>query len=157
MNLTSLAADSIWAGLFAGAMSIVFSAPYSALFLSSCGGFVGRLVRDILLQCGAGANFATLIAAAMVVMVAALMLRRPGMSPVIVVSGILPLGAAGAFSRAIVDFLQISFLTEQNASAVPLALVVNLSTVFTTTVAIGVGISVAVYAIKLFAWKEPSQ
>jgi uncharacterized membrane protein YjjB (DUF3815 family) len=97
-------------------MSIIFSAPYSALFLSSCRGFVGRLVRDILLQWGASANVATLIADAMVVMVA--VLRRPGMSPVITVSGILPLGAAGAVSRAIVDFLQISSLTEQKASAV---------------------------------------
>jgi uncharacterized membrane protein YjjB (DUF3815 family) len=152
MNLTSLVTDSIWAGLFAGAMSIVFSAPYSALFLSSCGGFVGRLVRDMLLQWGAGANVATLVAAAMVVMVAAL--RRPGMSPVITVSGILPLGAAGAFSRAIVDFLQISSLTEQKASAVALSLVWNISVVFTTTAAIGAGISVAVYAVRLFAWKK---
>ncbi len=157
MNLISLVVDSIWAGLFAGAMSIVFSAPYSALFLSFCGGFVGRLVRDILLQQGASAAVATLIAAAMVVMVAALMRRRPGISPVIIVSGTLPLGAAGAFARAIVDFLRISSLTDQKASAVPLALVSDLSTVFKTTVAIGIGISVAVYAVRLFGWKERTQ
>jgi hypothetical protein len=52
--------------------------------------------------------------------------------------GIIPLGAAGALFRAIVGFLEVSSLKGEGLSA-PVALISNLSIVFTTTCAIAVG------------------
>jgi uncharacterized membrane protein YjjB (DUF3815 family) len=139
MDLPAILLNSLWAGIFATGMAVVFSTPYWALVPSFCFGFIARLVRDLMMGWGANQNLATLIAAAVVVFfIAVSFVRRPGVSPIVALAGIIPLGAAGALFRAIVGFLQVSSLKGDGLSA-PVALISNLSTLFTTTCAIAVG------------------
>ena len=93
-------------------------------------------------------NWATLIAATLVIFVAALLIRRPVVSPVVMVSALLPLGAALPFFRAIADFLSIPSMTAERLALLPQTMLSNLGKVFTTTVAIGVGVSVAIYVVR---------
>jgi uncharacterized membrane protein YjjB (DUF3815 family) len=138
MDLTAILLNSLWAAIYAAGMAVVFSAPYWALVPSFCGGFIAHLVRDLLMGWGVNQNLATLVAAALVVFIAVSLVRRPGVSPIVMLAGIIPLGAAGALFRAIVLFLQISSLKGEGPS-VPVALISNLSILFTTTTAIAVG------------------
>jgi uncharacterized membrane protein YjjB (DUF3815 family) len=137
-----------WAGLFAAAMSIIFVAPSSALLPSFCAGFVARLSRDALIAAGWDVNLATLIAAALVGLVGEASIRRQVGSPVVVVSALVPLGAALPLFRVIVDFLRIPSMPAAKLAFLPQAMVSDLSKVLTTTAAIGLGVSLSVYVIK---------
>jgi uncharacterized membrane protein YjjB (DUF3815 family) len=139
---------SLWSGLFAAMMGAIFSAPRSALLPCFIGGFAARLSRDMLLAQGASQELATVLASAMVVLTATLLIRRPGISPVVMISGVLPISASAAFFRAIIGFLRLSSTPADESSRVVLELVTNLSRVFTTTLAIAVGISAALLAVR---------
>jgi uncharacterized membrane protein YjjB (DUF3815 family) len=138
MNLTATLVNGLWAAVFAAGMAVVFSAPSWALAPSFGCGFIARLARDLLMAWGANQNLATLVAAAVVVFIVVSFLRRPSVSPIVMLAGIIPLGAAGALFRVIVGFLHVSSLKGEGLSA-PVALISNLSIVFTTTCAIAVG------------------
>jgi uncharacterized membrane protein YjjB (DUF3815 family) len=138
MELAAILFNSLWAAIFSAGMAIVFSTPSWALAPSFCCGFMARLVRDLLTGWGASQNLATFVAAALVIFIVVSLVRRPGVSPIVMLAGIIPLGAAGALFRAIVGFLEISSLKGEGPSA-PVALISNLSIVFTTTCAIAVG------------------
>jgi uncharacterized membrane protein YjjB (DUF3815 family) len=138
MDLTAILFNSLWAAIFSAGMAIVFSTPSWALVPSFCCGFIARLVRDVLMGWGASQNLATFLAAAVVIFIAVSFVRRPGVSPIVMLAGIIPLGAAGALFRAIVGFLQITSLKGEGLGA-PVTLISNLSILFTTTTAIAVG------------------
>src|SRR5579863_2991325 len=138
MDLIAILLNSLWSAIFSAGMAVVFSAPSWALVPSLCCGFIARLVRDLLMGWGANQNLATFVSAAVVIFIVVSLVRRPGVSPIVMLAGIIPLGAAGALFRAIVGFLEISSLKGEGPSA-PVALISNLSIVFTTTCAIAVG------------------
>jgi uncharacterized membrane protein YjjB (DUF3815 family) len=138
MHVTAILLNSLWAAIFSAGMAVVFSAPSWVVVPSFFCGFIGRLVRDLLMGWGASQNLATFVAAALVIFIIVSFLRRAGVSPIVMVAGIIPLGAAGAFFRAIVGFLRISSLKGEGLSA-PVALISNLSILFCTTCAIAVG------------------
>ena len=138
MDLIAILLNSLWSAIFSAGMAVVFSAPSWALVPSLCCGFIARLVRDLLMGWGASQNLATFVSAAVVIFIVVSLVRRPGVSPIVMLAGIIPLGAAGALFRAIVGFLEISSLKGEGPSA-PVALISNLSIVFTTTCAIAVG------------------
>jgi uncharacterized membrane protein YjjB (DUF3815 family) len=138
MDLIVILLNSLWAGIFSAGMAVVFSTPSWALVPSFCCGFIARVVRDLLMGWGASQNLATFVAAAVVIFIVVSLVRRPGVSPIVMLAGVIPLGAAGALFRAIVGFLEISSLKGEGPSA-PVALISNLSIVFTTTCAIAVG------------------
>lgn len=139
MNLPANLADGLWAGLFSLAMAAVFSAPYYALIPSFCCGFLDRVARDVLMGWGVAQAPAVAAAAALTVILAVVLVRRSTVPPVVMVSGLLPLGAAGSFFAAIGDFLRVGSVTGGAAVTVPLDLVLKLSMVFTTTLAIAAG------------------
>jgi len=86
-----------------------------------------------------GPILATAVAAAAVVITATALVRRSGVSPIVMLSALVPLGAAGPFFNAIVDFLQLSSAKGAAFNTVPVKLIVDLSRVFTTFLAIAVG------------------
>ena len=148
MPLMALLTVGGWAGLFAAAMSIIFVAPSPALLPSFCAGFVARLSRDALVAAGVDSNLATLVAAALVCLVGEISIRRRVASPVVVVSALIPLGAALPIFRVIVDFLRIPSMPAAKLALLPQTMLSNLSKVFTTTAAIGLGVSLAIYVIR---------
>ncbi|MET0294716.1 MAG: threonine/serine exporter family protein [Phenylobacterium sp.] len=142
-------APALWAGVFAGAMSVVFSAPARSAWPCFVGGLLGRLTRDLLLQAGTTLELASMAAAALVVVASALLTRRAGLSPAVMVSALLPLGAAAAFFRALVGFMQISRLPPAALPQVSVALVANLSRVFMTSLAIALGVAIGLGLVRL--------
>jgi uncharacterized membrane protein YjjB (DUF3815 family) len=156
MNLFALVAVGGWAALFAAAMSIIFAAPSRALLPSFFAGFIARVSRDALIAAGADASLATLIAAALVGLVGEALVRRHIGSPVVVVSALVPLGAALPLFRVIVDFLRIPSMAAAKLAVLPQAMLSDLSKVFTTTAAIGLGVFLATYAGR-FMRRETAQ
>lgn len=140
---------ALWAGVFAAAMSVVFSAPVHSVLPCFVGGLVGRLSRDLAIAAGATMELSSMLAAALVVTTAALLTRRAGLSPAVMVSALLPLGAAGAFFRALVGFMQISRLPQEELSRVSSELVINVSRVFMTSLAIALGVAIVLSLARL--------
>lgn len=149
MNAIGLLTEGVWGGLFAAAMSIIFAAPSRAMLPSFCAGVVARVSHDALIGAGAGVNFATLVAAALVCLVGEIAIRRNIGSPVVVVSGLVPLGAAAPFFRTIVDFLRIASMPADRLASLPQAMLSDISKVFCTTADIGIGVSLVVYLTKV--------
>jgi uncharacterized membrane protein YjjB (DUF3815 family) len=155
MSIVTLLSVAGWAGLFAAAMSVIFVAPLRALLPSFVAGFVARLARDALVAAGVDMILATLVGAALVGLVGEAMIRRRMASPVVVVSALVPLGAALPLFRLIVDFLRIPSMPAAKLALLPEGMLSNLSKVFTTTAAIGLGVSLAIYGVRAMR-REPS-
>src|SRR5688572_16876509 len=101
MNLLELALPSLWAALFATGLAVRLTAPVRYLVPTFLCGFVGRAMRDVSMASGLSLGWATVIAAAAVVLVAVTMVRRHRVSPVVLVCGVLPLGATVAMFNLI--------------------------------------------------------
>jgi uncharacterized membrane protein YjjB (DUF3815 family) len=143
VTITPILFNAIWAGLFAAALSVVLTAPPQAIFPSLLSGFAARLIRNALIGWGVSSSAAVVVAAAACVLLAvALARRRQNFSVIAIVTGVLPLGAAVALFNSIKGILSLSALKEQALIAASAQLSANLSTVFTTTLAMVLGIGV---------------
>lgn len=151
MSLTSLLTDGAWSGLLSGAFVIIFSAPLQVLAAAVGAGFMTRSLRDALMQAGASQALATFAAAAAVVVVmrALIQIRRPGFSPVVLLSGLIPLGAAKPFFEAIVGLVRVPLLAGDALAAAPIALMSNLAAVFTMTLALALGVAVGALIVEM--------
>jgi uncharacterized membrane protein YjjB (DUF3815 family) len=81
-------------------------------------------------------NWSTAVGAVVVVLVAVAIIRRDEASPVVLVSGVLPLGAAVAMFNTIIELMKVSSLKGEALSASSVALSANTGKVFTTSLAI---------------------
>jgi uncharacterized membrane protein YjjB (DUF3815 family) len=143
MEIAPMLLNSIWAGLFAAALAVVLTAPPQAIVPSLLCGFAARLTRNALIGWGMSSSAAVVVAAAACVLLAvAFAKRRRNLSVVAVVTGVLPLGAAVALFNSIKGILNISGLKEQALVTASAQLSANLSTVFTTTLAMVLGIGI---------------
>jgi uncharacterized membrane protein YjjB (DUF3815 family) len=136
MDLLAIFMNSLWAGLFAGGMGILLTAPPRFIAPAFLSGFAGRFARDVFMSWGMSQNWSTAVAAAMVVLVAVAVIRRHVISPVVLVSGVLPLGAAVAMFNTIIELMKVSSLKGEALSASSVALSANTGKVFTTSLAI---------------------
>ena len=108
MDLLAILMNSLWAGLFAGGLGILLTAPPRYIVPAFLCGFAGRFARDVFMSWGMSQNWSTAVAAAVVVLVAVAIIRRHVVSPVVLVSGVLPLGAAVAMFNAIIALMKVS-------------------------------------------------
>ena len=154
MDLLAMLMNSLWAGLFAGGLGILLTAPLRYLVPAFLCGFSGRFARDVFMSWGMGQNWSTAVAAAVVVLVAVAIIRRPGVSPVVLVSGVLPLGAAVAMFNAILELMKVSSLKGEALNGASVALSANLGKVFTTSLAIALGLAVGIAIVRLFRREE---
>jgi hypothetical protein len=119
-------------------MAVVFSTPSWALVPSFCCGFIARVGSRSADGLGREPKSRNVSCRRLGSFIAVRFVRRPGVSPIVMVAGVIPLGAAGALFRAIVGFLQVLSLKGEGLSA-PVALISNPSILFTTTCAIAMG------------------
>jgi uncharacterized membrane protein YjjB (DUF3815 family) len=155
VSITPILLNSVWAGLFAAALAIVLTAPPHAIIPSLLCGFGARLIRNILIGLGATSSAAVVGAAAACVLLAiALANHRRNVSLIALVTGVLPLGAAVALFNSIKGILNISGLKEQALIVASAQLSANLSTVFTTTLAMVLGIGVGFLIALAFKWES---
>ena len=154
MDLLAILMNSLWAGLFAGGLGILLTAPLRYLVPTFLCGFAGRFARDVFMSWGMSQNWSTAVAAAVVVWVAVAIIRRNVVSPVVLVSGILPLGAAVAMFNAIVELMKVSSLKGEALSGESVALSANMGKVFTTSLAIALGLAAGMAIVRFFRREE---
>jgi uncharacterized membrane protein YjjB (DUF3815 family) len=149
MNLSTILMHSLWAALFATAMGILLTDPFRFILPTFLCGFTGRFVRDVLMGRGMSQNWSTLVASAVLVLVGVAIIRRNRISPVVLICGVLPLGAAVAMFNVIFDLMKVSSLNGEALSGASVALSANLGKVFTTTLAIALGLGAGIAIVRL--------
>jgi len=155
MDFGAICINSFWAGGFSAGWAVLLTAPYWAVVPGFLCGFAGRFVRDVLIGWGVSQNWATVAAAAVVVLVAtSSLIRQRAVSPVVLVTGILPLGAALAMFNMIIELMKVSSLKGEALSESSVALSANMGKVFATTLAIALGLEVGISLVRLFGWDE---
>ncbi len=150
MDLLAIFMNSLWAGLFAGGLGILLTAPRRYILPAFLCGFAGRFARDVFMSWGMSQNWSTAVAAAVVVLVAVAILRRHVVSPVVLITGVLPLGAAVAMFNAIIGLMKVSSLKGEALREASVALSANMGKVFTTSLAIALGLAVGIAIVRLF-------
>jgi uncharacterized membrane protein YjjB (DUF3815 family) len=140
---------ALWAALFAAGLGVMLTAPPRYLVAAFACGLLGRGLRDVFTGLGLNLNWATVIASAVVVLAAVAMLRRRQVSPVVLICGVLPLGAAVAMFNLIFALLQISSATGDAVATASMALTASAGKVFTTSVAIAVGLAAGLAIVRL--------
>jgi uncharacterized membrane protein YjjB (DUF3815 family) len=153
MAIMPMVVNSVWAGLFAAALAVVLTAPPQAIVPSLLCGFAARLIRNVLIGWGLSSSAAVVVAAAACVLLAIVLAnRRRNFSLIALVTGVLPLGAAVALFNSIKGILNISGLKEQALITASAQLSANLSAVFTTTLAMVLGIGLGFLIARTFEW-----
>lgn len=153
IDLSTIIYGGLWSGSLSLVIAILFSAPIAALLPSFCGGLIARVVLDALMGAGASRPLATAIAAAAVVIVVVPLIRfrHPGVSPIVILSSFVPLGAAKAFFAVIDVSLRLTTLKGDAAAAAAATLVSNGSIVFWATLALAFGASAGTLLIQAAA------
>ncbi len=153
MSLLTILTNSLWAGLFASGFGVILTAPARALVSCFVCGFMGRCVRDLSIRGGLSQNWATAVAAAVVALLAMVIVRRQTISPVVLVSAVLPIASTVAILNMLLDLMRVSSLTGEALSAASVSLSANAGKASTGTLAIAIGLGAGV-AIARFAVRE---
>ena len=154
MDCLAILMDSLWAGLFAGGLGILLTAPPRYIVPAFFCGIAGRFVWNVFMNWGMNHNWSTAVAAATVVLIAVSVTRRHVVSPVVLISGILPLGAMVAMFNTIIGLMEVSSLQGEALSGASVALSANLGKVFTTSLAIALGLGAGMTIVRLFRQEE---
>jgi uncharacterized membrane protein YjjB (DUF3815 family) len=149
MSVMSILVNGLWAGLFAATLGILFTAPPGCLAATFACGLAGRLARDLCMMGGLSQNWSTIIASALIVMVAEVLIRRKTVSPIALVGAVIPLGAAMPMFVGIMQLIRVSTLTGEPLNEATVALSSNLAKVFTTCLAIALGLTVGKALVSL--------
>ena len=157
MNLWSIFVGAIPAACFAFGLGLLLTAPPRYLAATAACGLAGRMVRDLLIGANMGGGWATLLSATSVVVVAAALIRRRSVPPVVMVSGVLPLGAAGATFDMIIGFMRIPNLQGEALGLASVTLVSTTAKAFITYLALSVGISLGMAFLRLISGEESAE
>ena len=148
--MATILVNSTWAALFAAGLAILLTAPARQIVPTFVCGFVGRFVRDILITSGMPYDWATMSAAAVIVLIAAGVAHRSRISPVVLICGILPLGAAISMFNVILELMKVSSSQGEGLAAATVALSSNTGKAFTGTLAIALGLVAGVGIVRIF-------
>ena len=154
MDLLGFLISGLWAGFFASGLGVLFTAPTRFIAPAFFCGFAGRFARDVLVSWGLAQNWSTAVAAAVVVFVAVAVIRGHLVAPVVLVSGVLPLGASMAMFHTILGLMKVSTLQGEALSEASVALSANAGKAFTTSLAIALGLGAGVVTVRLFRREE---
>jgi hypothetical protein len=75
-------------------------------------------------------------------------------SPVVLITGVLPLGAAAAMFNAIIELMKLSSLKGEALSEASVALSANMGKVFITSLAIALGLGTGIAIVRFFRREE---
>jgi len=154
MDLGAVLVNSALAGLFASGLGILLTAPLRYVGPAFICGFAGCLSRDLFVSCGVNPNWATAIAAMVLVFVAVTIIREPTVPPVVLFSGVLPLGAASSMFSAILDLMRVSTLKGEDLNVAAIQLIASAGRVFTVSLAIVLGLGVGLAFVRFIGRKK---
>lgn len=140
MDWFPLLMNALWGGFFAAGLGLLLTTPPQGLLPCFASGLAGRLARNLLIAGGLSQTASVVMAAIVCVLVTILLSRRPQLSPLAMITGVLPLGAAVPLFRSIHGILTLHRLQGDALNKAVVQLIANLSNVFTTTLAIVLGI-----------------
>jgi uncharacterized membrane protein YjjB (DUF3815 family) len=149
MNSLTILLNGLLAGCFSSALGVILTAPPQYLVPVFFCGFAGRFVRDGLVSVGLSLNWSTMIAAAAVVLVAAAFIRRHAVSPVALVSGVLPLAASASMFDAMLAMMRVSSSTGEPLRDASVSLISNTGKLFMTSLAIALGLAAGVVIVRV--------
>ena len=98
---------------------------------------------------GMGQNWSTMAASAVVVLVGAALDRQYWVPPVILISGVLPLGAAKAMFNAILELMRVASLEGEPLVAASVALSASMAKAFTTSLAIAMVLAAGMAVVRV--------
>lgn len=154
MDFSAILINCLWVGLFAAGMGILLTAPLKYIFPAFVCGFTGRLVLNLMMKYGASQNSSIVVATFSIVLIAGVILNREKVSPVVLITAILPLGATVAMLNTIIELMKVSSLKGELLNASSIALTANLGKAFTITLAIALGLAAGIGFINLFAKRK---
>jgi uncharacterized membrane protein YjjB (DUF3815 family) len=157
MDFIAILIKSLWAGLFAGGWAIILTAPCRYIAPAFLCGFVGRFSRDVLMSFGMTQNWSTAVAAAGVVLVAVAIIRRDEVYPVVLITGVLPLGAALAVFNTIIGLMKVTSLKDEALAIESAALSMNIGKVVITSLAIALGLAVGMAIVRFNNSRNPEK
>lgn len=154
MDGLPLLINAFWAGLFAAGLGLLLTTPPQGLLPCFACGLAARLAQNLLRAGGLSQAAAVVMAAIVCVLVTTLFRWRPQLSPLVMVTGVLPLGAAVPLFRSIYGILTLYQLQGEALNAAVVQLIANLSNVFTTTLAIVLGIWLGLLLLTALGRKD---
>jgi uncharacterized membrane protein YjjB (DUF3815 family) len=154
VNLGTILLNSLWAALVATGLGILLTAPLRYIAPTFLCGFSGRFVRDLFTAWGSGEDWSTVLAAAVVVVLAVAIMRRHRVSPVVLICSVLPLGATVAMFRTILELMKVSSSRGEALSAASVALSANAGKAFTGTLALALGLAAGMAIVRFFTRGE---
>lgn len=149
MNISEILMSCIWSGLFSAGMGILLTAPMRQVIPAFLCGFAGRFVRDILMSSGLSQNWSTAAAAAVIVLTAMVIIKKHEVSPVVLITGVLPLGAAVAMFNVILELMRLSSVSGEGLSASSDVLIANFAKVLTISLAIALGLAAGMAIVRV--------
>ena len=149
MDFLATAVTGVYAGLFASAIGVMLTAPPRYIVPAFFCGFAGRCARDGLTSLGMSQSWATVAAACIVVLVAVAAIRRHVVSPVVMISGALPIGAAIAMFNLIIGLMRIPSLDGAALTGASVAMSADAGRVLTTSLAIALGLGAGMVIVRL--------
>ena len=154
MDGFALLTNALWAGLFAAGLGVLLTTPPPGLLPCFACGLIGRLVRNLLIAGGLSQAASVAMGAIACVLMATLFSRQFQLTPLALVTGVLPLGAAVPLFRSIHGILTLHRLQGEALNAAAVQLIANLSNVFTTTLAIVLGIWLGLSLLTVLRRKD---
>jgi uncharacterized membrane protein YjjB (DUF3815 family) len=150
-----LITNAFWAGCFAAGLGLLLTTPPQGLLPCFACGLAGRLVRNLVVAAGASATVGVVLGAVVCVVVAsALSHRGQTISPLVMVTGVLPLGAAVPLFKSVYGLLTLPAVPGDALTDPVVQLVANLSTVFTTTLAMVLGVWLGLFVMTALGQKD---
>ena len=154
MNFSQILLNSMLAALFATGMAILLTAPYQYLVSTFLCGFTGRFVRDVMMGWGMSQNWSTVVASAVLVLVAVAITQRHRISPVVLICGVLPLAASVAIFNLLFELMKLTTLNGESLIAATIAFCSNAAKTFIGTLAIALGLEVGLAIARLISREE---
>lgn len=149
MDFSAVLFNGLLAGFFSSALAVILTAPPRYIVPVFFCGFTGRFIRGLLTGWGLGFSWATLVAAAAVVLIGAAIIRRHTVSPVVLVSGVLPLAASASMFDLILDLIRVSTAKGEALQNAAVSLIANSGKLFVTSLAIALGLAVGIAVVRL--------
>ncbi len=140
--------NALCAAAMAAAFAVVFTAPLRYIVPSFCCGLAALLARDLLASGGLNVHWATVVAAIAAVIAAVALTPRHAVVPVVLITAVLPLGAAATVFNALIELLRVSSLEGAALVDASARLSASLGKAFTTFVAIALGLQIGISFVR---------
>lgn len=154
MDLTKLFIECLWVGLFSGGLAVLLTAPGKYILPAFICGFTGKLVLKLLMSIELSQNWSTVFATCSIILLSSILLYRDKVSPVVIITGIIPLGATVAIMNVIVGLIKVSTSSGDMLDQSSISLIANIGKVFTTNVSIVFGLVTGLGIVNRIAGKK---